>query len=128
MLLSFALFLGTDGLEPRVASCSHAPAQAANKPPDAHAFFFDYISLEDTGRPGLTLFRLAGQDQPGGMAMEELCRLQHSLFVAWLDTLKVMAEDALDVALAAIPNKLWSPEFARQGETVSSIQIQCVHS
>lgn len=78
--------------------------------------FFDYISVNDTGRTGLTLhalYKLHTADSDFTWSTADVLRLQTSLFTLWVDKMKVLPEDAVHKCLLGIPQTYWNPDYAR---------------
>lgn len=81
---------------------------------DLCPYFFDYISMADNGRSGLTLNAIHQRGDNCSLSLSEVLKLQHTLFTLWLDKLKLLNQDTLiDRHLLAIPDKLWDASYAR---------------
>ena len=83
-----------------------------------HSAFFAFISMVNTGHPliepnkGLLFHHIAPM-ATCPLDDAALLKIQSSLWNAWMDKIKTMADISVDLALAAIPVSLWNPDLAR---------------
>ena len=90
--------------------------------------FFDYITLTDTGRPGLTLYALYAQRDNQPLSLSELLHLQQMLFNAWMDKVKVMPDKMVESILRALPDRFWNVEFARRARFFRESGVDLIES
>ena len=78
-------------------------------------FFFDFICLTGSAPSGLSLMALRARQGMCPLGDKDLLRLQGTLWTMWMDKAKSQQESVVNAMLRSIPDKLWNPEFARQG-------------
>lgn len=85
---------------------------------DSHSALFAFVSMTHTGHPlvqsdkGLLFHRVASMS-PCAVDEATLYKIQLNLLNTWMDKLKTMPNETVDIALGAVPQKLWNPDLAR---------------